>query len=85
VTVAFGKNVDNHAWFKVHNVGWIEPVIQKQIFRRYFSTKGGDRGLGTWGMKLLAEDYLGGSVSFTTAPEAGITFALTLPLKPRDF
>jgi len=43
---------------------FIEPSIQKQIFHRYFSTKGGDRGLGTWGMRLLAEDYLGGSVSF---------------------
>ena len=85
VTIAFGKGADDKAWFKVHNAGWIEPIVQKQIFRRYFSTKGGDRGLGTWGMKLLAEDYLGGSVSFTSTREAGTTFTLTLPLKPLDF
>jgi signal transduction histidine kinase len=85
VTVGFGKDADDRAWFKVHNPTPIEPIVQKQIFRRYFSTKGKDRGLGTWGMKLLAEEYLGGSVSFTSTPEEGTIFTLTLPLKPRDF
>jgi len=85
VTVGFGKGTDDRAWFKVHNPTYIEHIVQKQIFRRYFSTKGKDRGLGTWGMRLLAEEYLGGSISFTSTPEEGTTFTLTLPLKPRDF
>ncbi len=85
VTVGFGKGTDDRVWFKVHNPTYIEHIVQKQIFRRYFSTKGKDRGLGTWGMRLLAEEYLGGSVSFTSTPEEGTTFTLTLPLKPRDF
>ncbi len=85
VTVGFGKDADDHAWFKVHNPTFIERVVQKQIFRRYFSTKGKDRGLGTWGMRLLAEQYLGGSVSFTSTRAEGTTFTLTLPLKPLDF
>jgi len=69
----------------VHNPTYIEPVVQKQIFRRYFSTKGKDRGLGTWGMRVLAEQYLGGSVTFTSTQEQGTTFTLTLPLKPLGF
>jgi signal transduction histidine kinase len=85
VTIGFGKGTDDHAWFNVHNPTYIEPIVQKQIFRRYFSTKGKDRGLGTWGMKLLAEQYLDGSVSFTSTPGEGTTFTLVLPLKPRDF
>ena len=85
VTVGFGKAAGDRAWFSVHNPTYIEPVVQKQMFRRYFSTKGKDRGLGTWGMRLLAEQYLGGSVSFTSTRKEGTTFTLALPLKPRDF
>jgi len=31
-------------------------------------------------MKLLAEDYLKGSVSFRSTPEEGTTFTLSVPL-----
>lgn len=31
-------------------------------------------------MKLLAEDYLGGRVSFSSTAEGGTTFTLSLPL-----
>jgi len=84
VTIGFSKLPDGRARFQVHNPTFIEPSIQKQIFHRYFSTKGADRGLGTWGMRLLAEDYLGGKVSFESTKDRGTTFFLTLPLKPRD-
>jgi signal transduction histidine kinase len=83
VSIGFGKDADGSAWFRVHNPTSIERHVQKRIFSRYFSTKGSDRGLGTWGMKLLAEDYLEGTVSFTSTEEAGTTFTFTLPLKPR--
>jgi hypothetical protein len=59
--------------------------VQQQVFRRYFSTKGEDRGLGTWDMRLLAKEYLGGSVSFSSTKDGGTTFTLALPLKPKDF
>jgi signal transduction histidine kinase len=62
----------------------MERQVQLQIFHRYFSTRGEGRGLGTWGMKLLAEEYLGGRVSFSTSPESGTTFSLTLPFKPPE-
>jgi signal transduction histidine kinase len=84
VTIGFSKLPDGRARFQVHNPTFIAPPIQKQIFHRYFSTKGGDRGLGTWGMRLLAEEYLGGKVSFESTKDRGTTFFLTLPLKPRD-
>jgi signal transduction histidine kinase len=85
VTIAFGKDGKGNARFQVHNPNCIEAHAQKRIFSRYFSTKGSDRGLGTWGMRMLAQDYLGGSVTFTSTEEAGTTFVLSLPLKPRDF
>ena len=81
VTLRFGKSAGN-AWFEVHNAGCMDETVKRQVFRRYFSTKGQDRGLGTWSMKLLAEDYLGGSVGFHSTAEEGTVFTLTLPLSP---
>ncbi|MBA4357134.1 MAG: hypothetical protein C0405_05335 [Desulfovibrio sp.] len=62
----------------VHNPGCIPPSIRKQLFKRYVSTKGEDRGLGTYVMRLLAEHYLGGSISFDTDSANGTTFTLHL-------
>jgi signal transduction histidine kinase len=64
----------------VRNSGTMSEEVRRQLFQRSFSTKGDGRGLGTWSMKLLAEDYLGGSVSFTSDPAEGTTFVLSLPL-----
>jgi sensor histidine kinase regulating citrate/malate metabolism len=49
------------------------------MFQRNFSTKDGmGRGLGTYSMKFLGEEILGGRVSFTSDPENGTTFSLRL-------
>ena len=89
VAIGFRKEAfaegGGRALFQVTNPSYMEPEIQQQVFTRYFSTKGSDRGLGTWGMKLLAEEYLGGTISFHSARENGTTFALSLPLKPKGF
>ena len=68
--------------FRVHNPGAIPEDVQRRIFQRSFSTKGEGRGLGTWSMKLLAEDYLGGSVRFSSTSVDGTTFFLSLPCRP---
>jgi signal transduction histidine kinase len=60
--------------FEVHNPSWMPPDVQLQIFQRSFSTKGAGRGLGTYSIKLFSEQYLKGTVNFTTSPECGTTF-----------
>lgn len=61
----------------------IDEAIQPRIFQRNFSTKGEPgRGLGTYSMKLFGEKLLRGEVSFTSSPQEGTTFKLTLPLAP---
>ncbi|OQA88682.1 MAG: Sensor protein ZraS [Lentisphaerae bacterium ADurb.Bin242] len=67
--------------FEVHNKGYIQPEVQLQIFNRFFSTKGGGRGLGAYSTKLLAEKYLQGKVYFTSSEENGTSFFLELPLQ----
>lgn len=66
--------------FTVHNPTVMPEVVQKQIFQRSFSTKGGSgRGIGTHSVKLFAESFLGGKVSFTSAAPDGTTFEVVLP------
>jgi len=82
VSIRARRDEDGRAVLEVHNPGFMEHPVQLQVFRRFFSTKGEGRGLGTWGMKLLAEEYLGGRVEFCTDPQRGTTFSLVLPVKP---
>ncbi len=51
------------------------------IFQRSFSTKGSGRGLGTYSMRLLATNYLKGSVSFESNAADGTEFFLRLPYR----
>lgn len=67
--------------FWVHNPAFILPRNQLQIFQRSFSTKGSDRGLGTYSIRLLAENYLQGQVGFDSTEEAGTLFWGIFPLK----
>ncbi len=66
--------------FSVHNPGCIPRDVQLLLFHQSFSTKGPDRGLGMYSIKLLTEHYLQGKVTFTSTPETGTTFTITLPL-----
>jgi signal transduction histidine kinase len=66
--------------FEVRNPGFIPRNVQMQIFKRSFSTKAFDRGLGTYSMKLLGERYLKGKVFFTTSEEEGTGFFFAIPL-----
>ncbi|MBI2934287.1 MAG: HAMP domain-containing histidine kinase [Chloroflexi bacterium] len=71
---------DQQVEFHVHNPGVIPLESQFQIFNLSFSTKGRDRGLGTYSMKLLSERYLKGKVGFTSSDRDGTTFIATYPL-----
>ena len=68
--------------FWVHNPGVISKSIQGQLFGGSHSTKGSGRGLGTYGMKMLSERYLGGLIGYSSSAEAGTVFDLTLPRTP---
>jgi signal transduction histidine kinase len=82
-TVTLGcEQTDKGVRFSVHNPACMPREVQLQVFNRSFSTKGEGRGLGTYGVKLLAEKYLKGRVSFTSLPEQGTTFFVALPLGP---
>jgi signal transduction histidine kinase len=80
-TVAAGCNkIENKINFWVFNRSYIPEDCQLQMFKRSFSTKGAGRGLGTYSIKLLTEHYLSGNVSFSSSPENGTTFNVSLPL-----
>lgn len=81
VTVSCRKKAD-HAVFTVHNPTTMSPAVRDQVFQRSFSTKGEGRGLGTYSVRLLTENYLGGRVKFTSDPEDGTTFHAAYPLDP---
>jgi len=72
---------DEFCTIAIHNPQAIPEEVQHQIFQRSYSTKGPGRGLGTYGMRLLVEGYLGGKVSFSSSAADGTTFSITLPLR----
>ena len=51
-----------------------------QIFKRSFSTKGKGRGLGTYSVRLLAENYLKGKAGFISNEKEGTIFFVDLPV-----
>jgi signal transduction histidine kinase len=64
----------------VWNPAVIPSEVQLRIFQRHFSTKPGEgRGLGTFAMRLFAENVSGGRISFTSSAEKGTLFRLALP------
>jgi signal transduction histidine kinase len=73
------RNNSGMVEFWVNNPGFIKPDIQLQIFQRSFSTKGAGRGLGTYSIKLLTEQYLKGKAWFTSTESEGTTFFISIP------
>jgi K+-sensing histidine kinase KdpD len=73
------ENRGDKVRFWVSNEGVIPHNIQMQIFKRSFSTKGKGRGLGTYSIKLLAENYLRGNAGFTSNKMNGTIFYVDLP------
>lgn len=73
------ERIDGAPVFTVWNPGKISENVAAQVFQRSFSTRGETgRGLGTYSMRLLGNQYLGGSVMFTTSEADGTEFTLRL-------
>ncbi len=73
---AEGRGVSIFVW----NRQAIPGDVQLRVFQRFFSTKEGQgRGLGTYSMKLLGEEFLGGKVAFRSSTREGTTFSIELP------
>jgi hypothetical protein len=71
---------DDRPRFSTHNDGAMSPETAALVFTRSFTTKQGHgRGIGSYSMRLLGEQFLGGTVSFTSTPAEGTTFFLELP------
>lgn len=70
----------NHIDFYVHNNAYIGEDTAKTIFQPMCSTKGNNRGLGTYSIRLIGENYLNGKVRFESLPETGTTFTIQLPI-----
>lgn len=67
--------------FWVKNVQVMTTDVQLQLFQRSFSTKGTGRGLGTYSLRLLTENYLKGIVSFVSNENTGTIFEVELNKK----
>jgi signal transduction histidine kinase len=77
----YGENVR----FVIANDGVIPKHIQLQIFNRSFSTKAKKgRGIGTYSVKLLIENYLKGKVSFISSEDEQTKFIVELPKRFPD-
>jgi K+-sensing histidine kinase KdpD len=64
--------------FWVKNNIVIPTDVQMQMFQRSFSTKGQGRGIGTYSIRLLSENYLKGKVSFISNETMGTVFSIDL-------
>ncbi len=79
IVMIHARRNSNKTRFEVWNKSFIPGNVQLRVFQRNFSTKDGDgRGIGTYSMKLLGEEFLGGEVGFNSSEENGTTFWLEL-------
>lgn len=65
---------------EVHNPTPMPRDVALQVFQRSFSTKGPDRGLGTYSVRLFSERYLGGHVRLVSTPTTGTVFRAEYPV-----
>ena len=67
--------------FWIHNNAVIPEAIQGQLFSRSVSTKGEGRGLGSYSLRILTEQFLKGKIFFTSVEGKGTTFVVYYPQK----
>lgn len=77
VTVA-AHSENGKVVFSVHNDAVMPANVKNRIFIYGNSTKGNGRGLGTYSMKLIGENYLNGRVWFKSEEGFGTEFYFEL-------
>ncbi len=77
VTVGHRKEGGKHIFF-VHNLEVMPESVQRCLFQRSFTTKGKGRGIGTYSVKFITENYLNGRVYFLSCEGKGTTFFVEL-------
>lgn len=66
--------------FNIYNDKVIPDNIQLQIFKRSFTTKGSPgRGIGTYSVKLIIEQFMQGKVSFISNDKVKTIFTIQIP------
>ncbi|HLO90121.1 MAG TPA: ATP-binding protein [Lentimicrobium sp.] len=70
---------DKYIKYSIFSPVSLTEEAKHQIFQRSFSTKGSNRGLGTYTARLLTTKYLKGKVYFNSDTN-GTTFFVELPL-----
>jgi signal transduction histidine kinase len=65
--------------YRVKNDSVMTREVQFQIFQRSFTTKGKGRGIGTYSIKLLTENYLRGKAGFSSTESDGTLFWVDIP------
>ena len=66
--------------FEVRNPGEISPDVFPYIFTYGYSTKGKGRGIGTYSIKLLGENFLKGKAWYESNEKEGTAFYLKIPI-----
>ena len=79
ITVSL-ENPGDVATLRVRNPAVMSAEIKNQVFQRSFSTKGDNRGIGTFSVKLLGEGALKGRVYFSSDKKTGTVFSFEIPL-----
>lgn len=72
------REMNDKIVYAIMNNGVIPEEVRMQIFQRSFSTKDRNRGLGTYSVKLVTENYLKGKVSFVSNETEGTIFKVEL-------
>jgi len=80
-TVVIGAQAETgKVVFWIKNPAVMPHDVKLQVFQRSFSTKGHNRGLGTYSMKLITEKYLNGKIGFSSDEIQGTKFYIELPV-----
>ncbi|MFZ1281609.1 MAG: HAMP domain-containing sensor histidine kinase [Ignavibacteriaceae bacterium] len=77
----FSQKDATYNYISIFNDKVMPEEIQLQIFQRSFSTKANSgRGIGTYSVKLLVEQYLKGKVNFVSNNETKTVFTISIPV-----